>query len=318
MVSGERLYTVYLVMIQERVSLAGKTTMRIGGTARFFAEVRTREDAEQAWAFSQEENIPLIALGSGSNTIFADGVINAVVVRIGADEVETNAKCKMPARPTVGSDGQNAKCLTVQAGKNLPMLINDCAAQGLDLSPLTGIPGTVGGAIVGNAGQGPTGIWIDSFVRSVTVFQSGAWKEMPREACGFGYRHSVFKEAAYAGAIVWETLLCVPRGEPAQIQETIEQLLRKRIGTQPHRKTAGSVFKAHGKTPAWQLIDAAGLRGLHIGGVRITEKHANFLENTGEGTFDDAMAIIDRVRGTVQEPLDIEMRFYGEEGRISE
>lgn len=296
------------MIIQESVPLAGKTTMRIGGMARYFADLFTREDAEQAWNFAKEKGIPLIPFGSGSNTIFADGVVNALVVRIAADEVERTEDKGLRTK---------GKRIQVQGGKNLAILINEFAAQGLDLSPLTGIPGTVGGAIFGNAGQGPQGVWIDTFVESVTMFHYGVWEEMPREACGFGYRDSVFKNSAYAGAIVWEAELAVPQGEPETIKHTIEQLLQKRITTQPHRKTAGSIFKAHGDIPAWKLIEAAGLRGCTIGGVRITEQHANFLENTGEGTFRDAVSIIERVRSTIPEPLDIEMRFYGEDGRLT-
>src|SRR3989344_3119273 len=106
--------------IQENSSLRGKTTMRIGGNARWYAELRTKEDVAEAVIFSEEQEVPLIILGGGSNTIFADGTINALVARLACDAV------------TVQDD-----MVTVEAAKNLPMLINELATKGLDLSALT-------------------------------------------------------------------------------------------------------------------------------------------------------------------------------------
>ena len=285
--------------LKESVPLAGKTTMRIGGTARYFADLASREDIEQAVAFAGEKQLPLIVLGNGSNTVFAEGVIEALVVRLKGETVER-----------VGGH------LTVQAGKNLAMLINELAVEGLDLSALTGIPGTIGGAVFGNAGQGPTGVWIDAFVVSVTAYVEGRWKTFTKEECGFHYRESVFKRMS-GTPLLWEVVLEVPSGEPAAIKHTINTLLEKRIATQPHLKTAGSCFKAVGDTPAWKLIDAAGLRGVQIGGVQIAEKHANFLLNVGQGTFADARAIVEQVRTSVKDPLDVEMRFIQSDGSLA-
>ena len=124
--------------------------MRIGGTAKYYAELETKEDVEAAIAFAEEKNVPFIILGGGSNMIFADGTIDAFVARI--------------ATSTVTVENET---VSVDSGKNLPQLINELAEQGLDLSPLTGILGTVGGAVFGNAGQGPQGTWINGFVDSV-------------------------------------------------------------------------------------------------------------------------------------------------------
>lgn len=286
--------------IQENVSLKRKTTMRIGGTAAYYADVQTKEDVEQAYAFSQENNIPLITFGGGSNTIFADGTINALVIRIAADTVDIQDEI-----------------VAIEAGKNLPVLINELADQGLDLSPLTGILGTVGGAIFGNAGQGPKGIWIDEYVESVTAFVDGQWKECSKEECNLRYRESHFKDIAESSTvIIWSTTLRVPKNNPADIKTEIERLLQRRIETQPHVKTAGSCFKAVGDTPAWQLIDAVGLRGTNVGDVSVSEKHANFLINDGEATCEDTIALIEKIREGVDSPLSIEMRFFQEDGSV--
>ncbi len=127
--------------IHENEPLEPKTTMRIGGKARYFAELKTEEDVEKAHRFAKDKGIPLIILGSGANTVFAEGIIEAFIARVQADDVEIK---------------ENS--VKVDAGKSLASLVNELADLGFDLSPLTGIPGTVGGAIFGNAGQGPKGI----------------------------------------------------------------------------------------------------------------------------------------------------------------
>ncbi|UPA22575.1 UDP-N-acetylmuramate dehydrogenase [Candidatus Peribacteria bacterium] len=286
-------------MFQEMISVGGKTTMRIGGQARYYAELATKDDAEAARDFAQAHEVPLIALGGGSNTVFADGVIDALVVRIKNDETKI--------------EGNTVR---VGSGKNLPMLINELAKHNLDLSPLTGILGTVGGAVFGNAGQGPGGIWMDTFVKEVLVLEEGEWKIFKKEDCDFGYRESTFKHGPEAGTIIWDVLLEVPSKPMMEIEETIQSLLKRRIETQPHVKTAGSCFKAINNTPAWMLIDAAGLRGYSVGDVQIAEKHANFLLNTGKATFEDAVKLVNNVKGAVSEPLDVEMRFIGNDGSL--
>lgn len=283
--------------IRELLPLRPKTTMRIGGTARYFAELRTREDVQEAVAFAMEKHVPLIPLGSGSNTIFAD-TVEALVVQVKHDTVTVDDAI-----------------VTVGAGKNLAMLINELGKQGLDLSALTGIPGTVGGALFGNAGQGPKGVWIDQFVQSVTVHMDGEWQRLSKEACKFAYRESIFKEHV-GPVILFEAELVVPKADPDTIKKQVEALLQKRIETQPHLKTAGSCFKAVGGTPAWQLIDAAGLRGKKIGGIEVSTKHANFLMNTAEGSYADAVALVEEVKQSVQEPLDVEMRFVEPDGSL--
>lgn len=309
--------------MKEHAPLRQKTTMRIGGTARYFADLRSKEDVEEAHRFAKTQHVPLFVLGGGSNTIFSDGEINALIVQIKNDAVTWD-------KDTV----------TVGAGKNLPTFVNECAETGHDLSALTGILGSVGGAIFGNAGQGPKGVWIDSFVESVTVFPGGQWKVLNRDECRFDYRSSVFKDApsslfisddvpppptpppdggrgSRGGAIViWEAKLRIPSGQPAHIREEIEKLLQRRIETQPHVKTAGSCFKAVGGTPAWQLIDAAKLRGERVGGVQIAEKHANFLLNTGDAKYADACAIVEKVKKEIPENLEVEMRFVERDGSI--
>ncbi len=297
------------MLIQELIPLGPKTTMRIGGKARWYADIVTKEDVEEAWKFAKEKGIPLIPLGGGSNTIFADEVIEALVVRI--------------KNETAVIDGNR---VTVSAGKILGSLLNELATQNLDLSPLTGIPGTLGGAIFGNAGQGPKGIWIDTFIESVTVFIDGHWKTMTQEECHFRYRESIFKDLADSRnqkpetrnqLIIWSAILKIPSRPAADVKAEIERLIKKRIETQPHLKTAGSCFKAlPDGTPAWQLIEKAGLRGTKIGGIQISEKHANFLLNVEKGTFEDAIEAVKSIRRQVPQIENVEMRFIAHDGSL--
>ncbi|MBI5156027.1 FAD-binding protein [Candidatus Peregrinibacteria bacterium] len=228
-----------------------------------------------------------------------------MVVRVLAD--------RLTIEPMANS--QQPMSLTVEAGKILATLINECAANNLDLSPLAGIPGTVGGAIVGNAGQGAKGIWIGTYVDHVTVLLGGEWRTYPVGACGFRYRDSVFK--MLPGCIVWEAVLTPPPRPKVEVLTEVEHLLKKRFETQIHGKTAGSCFKSlPDGTSAWQLIDAAGLRGLRCGDVQISEKHANFLLNAGTGTFRDVLSVIGTVREKEPRLAEIEMRLYGKDGCI--
>lgn len=289
--------------IREHEPLKGKTTMRIGGTARYFAQLATKADVEEAVAFAKKQNVPLIPLGGGSNTIFADGEIDALVVRIKASDV------------LIHDD-----TVTVNAGKILPALINELAEEGLDISPLTGILGTVGGAVFGNAGQGPTGTWIDAYIESVDAYIDGTWKTLSKEECNFRYRESWFKAQPITDnrqpPIIWSATLKLPKKDSEEIKEEIQRLLQKRIETQPHVKTAGSCFKAVGDTPAWKLIDAAELRNTNVGNVHISEKHANFLINDGDATFDDAKSVVDTIQKGIPEGLEVEMRFVNEDGTL--
>jgi UDP-N-acetylmuramate dehydrogenase len=284
--------------LQEQFSLRSKTTMRLGGTAEYFVELMTKDDADEVVKFAATKNLPLVLLGSGSNTVFADGQISAVVAQVRYTNVEIKG-----TKVTVG------------AGKNLPMLVNELAEQGLDLSVLTGIPGTLGGAIFGNAGEGPKGVWIDSFVETVTVRIDDVWKTLERGMCEFSYRESAFKSHV-SPVLIWEAVLNVPKGDPVEIKKKIQAVLARRIETQPHLKTAGSCFKAVGGTPAWQMIDAVGLRGLAVGGIQIAPKHANFLLNTGDGTYADAVQLLEVVKEKIPENLEVEMRFVEGDGRL--
>ncbi|OIO54346.1 hypothetical protein AUJ46_03340 [Candidatus Peregrinibacteria bacterium CG1_02_54_53] len=285
------------MQIQERVPLAPKTTMRIGGCARYYAELSRQSDVEIAWKFAQEKGVPMIALGSGSNTVFADGTIDALVVRVVANGIDVSGNI-----------------VRAEAGAPLATVITQLAKRGLDFSALTGIPGTVGGAIFGNAGQGPQGTWLDHYVQTVSAFVEGEWKIFSRKECDFRYRDSVFKRLL--NPLLWKVTLTVPSRPAQAIEREITMLLKKRAVAQPFTRTAGSCFKAFNGTPAWKIIDAAGLKGLTIGDLQVSEKHANFLVNKERATFADVRALIKTIRERTNQPLELEMRLIEESGSL--
>ena len=146
---------------------------------------------------------------------------------------------------------------------------------------------------------------------------------MSNEDCNFSYRESWFKEKSQLPTancqlppVIWSVTLNVPKKDPAEIKSEIERLLQQRIDTQPHVKTAGSCFKAVGGTSAWQLIDAAGLRDTKSNDVHISEKHANFLINDGEATFEDAVNVVKTIEEGIDSGLEVEMRFVKEDGTL--
>lgn len=298
--------------------------MKIGGTARYYAELKIKSDVEEAYQFSQEKDLPLIPLGGGSNTIFADGLIDAIIVSIKEKDLPNSIEALSesigdPHRHVLstvfGVPNGGEHRVKVSAGKYLASLINDQMKKGLDFSPLTGIPGTLGGAIFGNAGQGFDGVWLSNYIYSVSAFINGKWELFSKEECKFGYRTSVFKNIR--SPIIWECTLTAPSHPTEEIKTEVERLLKKRIETQPHIKTAGSCFLSKSKEePAWKLIDAVGLRGLRVGGIEISQKHANFLINTGNATFEDAEKLVRHVQSAVPQDLRVEMRFIEENGSL--
>ena len=132
--------------------------------------------------------------------------------------------------------------------------------------------------------------------------------------CAFGYRESIFKHLDHP--LLWKTTLSVPSRAAKEIESDINTLLKKRSIAQPFTRTAGSCFKAMNGTPAWKIIDAAGLKGAKVGDLQVSDKHANFLINTGNGTYDDAKSLVTEIREKTGSPLELEMRFIEESGAL--
>ncbi len=226
-------------------------------------------------------DVPLLPLGLGSNLIVRDGGVAGVTVRLG----------KAMARIAVEGDH-------VRAGAGAPGIAVASAARDASLAGLEflrGIPGTAGGAVRMNAGAYGRDV-ADILVEATVVRRSGAIETLPAAAFGFSYRDSALPE----GDIVVEALFRSTPGDRATIAAEMDRIAAEREASQPLRsRTGGSTFKNPPGQKAWQLVDAAGCRGLRIGGAQVSEKHTNFLINTGDATSADIEALGDEVRARV-------------------
>jgi UDP-N-acetylmuramate dehydrogenase len=278
--------------------LSRHTTWRIGGMAEFFAVPEDRADLSVLLGMASQSGIPWCILGMGSNLLVRDGGMRGVVIH--------TARLQ---HLTFQDDG------LVRAGAGLPLmrLIMACARTGWrGLEPLTGIPGTVGGAIAMNAGA--AGLEIGQLVRQVLLVDAGGERTCPAEGLAFGYRHS----AIGAAEVVAEVEFLLERGAAvAALAEVEARLVARRAAQAVEGPNAGSVFKNPPGAKAWQLIDQAGLRGLQVGGAQVAPEHANFIVNRGGASACDVLGLIELIRQRVQEfsgiLLEPEIRVVGQD-----
>lgn len=273
-------------IIKERQSLSPYTTIKVGGIARFFSVVHTVEDLLECIRFSQQQNLPLFVIGKGSNLILGDGCIDAVFVvnRIGGVLLKED-------RVEVGA-GVNASYLSQKVSK--------MGYGGLEF--FSGIPGTVGGCVVMNAGAQQKEV-SDVLLEVETIDPFGNFSRYSRGDLEFGYRTSPFK--GNKEVIVSLTFKVY---EDQKAEEKRVSILKKRLDTQPYTvPTAGCMFKNPKGASAGQLIDQCGLKGLEIGGVKVSSKHANFFENNHNATAQNVLDLVERVRYEVKIKTGIDL-----------
>lgn len=279
--------------------LAELTWLRVGGPARALFQPADRADL---CAFLKAYEGEVFAMGVGSNLIVRDGGLDAVVIRLGRGfngfEVEGNRVICGPA------------LLDAHAARK-------AADAGLDLTFLRTIPGAIGGAVVMNAGCYGS-YMADVFVEAEVVLRSGEVVTLSRDDLQFAYRQSQLPQ----GAVITKVVMEAPEGDPAALHARMEEQLAKRDATQPTKdRTAGSTFRnpagfsstgraddSH-ELKAWKVIDDAGLRGATRGGAQMSEKHPNFLINTGGATAADLEDLGEDVRKKVFEHSGIELHW---------
>lgn len=271
--------------------LADFIWFRAGGPAEWLVKPR---DADDLAAFLREldPDVPVLPVGVGSNLIVRDGGVAGVVVRLP----------KSMAQVEVEADG----CVRAGAGAmgiSVASKARDAGIAGLEF--LRGIPGTAGGAVRMNAGAYGRET-CDILVEAKLVLRDGRVETWPLERFGYTYRHSLMPE----GAVVVEAVFRGRPGDPAEIGAEMDRIAREREATQPTRtRTGGSTFKNPPGAKAWRLIDAAGCRGLTLGGAQVSEKHCNFLLNLGGATAADIEALGEEVRRRVREHSGVELEW---------
>ena len=271
--------------------LAPLVWFKAGGHAEWLFEPRDRDDLT-AFLAALDSDIPVMALGLGSNLIVRDGGVPGVVVRLGKAFAGVEA-----------IDSVTLDCGAGASGILVSSKARDAGIAGLEF--LRSIPGTVGGFVRMNGGA-YGGEVSQILVDCDVVLRSGELVHLPAGALHYAYRHSDLP----AGAIVVAARFRGRPGEPAAIQAEMDRIAQAREASQPLRsKTGGSTFRNPPGKKAWELIDAAGCRGLELGGARVSEKHTNFLINGGSASSAEIEALGEDVRRRVRESQGIELEW---------
>lgn len=281
--------------------LSAVTWFKVGGPAEVLFRPADADDLATFLAAKPAE-VPVTVIGVGSNLLVRDGGVPGVVIRLGRAFAE------------IATDGLEVTAGAMALDRNVALAARNAGIAGLEF--LTGVPGTIGGALRMNAGAFGRDM-ADITIAAEAIDGQGHRHRLEAAALGFRYRAS----AVPAGTIFTAARLRGRPGEPLEIARAMAEIDRAREATQPLRTpTGGSTFvnptspEAQGRK-AWQLIDAAGCRGLALGGAQVSEKHCNFLINTGSATAAEIEALGEEVRRRVREAtgvtLDWEIRRIG-------
>lgn len=280
--------------VREQEPMALHTTFRIGGPAEVLAEPENSGQLQELMQYCREEKKPWFILGNGSNLLISDR---------GYDGVMISTRRFDQINFTEEKSTQGIVLVEAGGGVMLSRLAACVAEQELSgFEFAAGIPGTLGGAVTMNAGA--YGGEIKDVIVSATVLTpEGEIHELSREELAFSYRHSIVQEK---NMIVLAAKFAFRRGDGNVIRNTIRELNARRREKQPlEYGSAGSTFKRPEGYFAGKLIEDAGLRGYRVGDVMVSEKHCGFVVNVGNGTFEQAIAVIRHVQKTVQEKFGV-------------
>ena len=281
--------------VEQNKQMALLTTYAVGGSATLAVTLRTAHDIERAAdALSTCGEIPLVVLGRGSNTLFADDGFDGLVVIMASSDESRTVQC----------DGSVVRA----AGSMLmPVLARRSVQAGRGgLEWCVGIPGTVGGAVRMNAG-GHGAEMVDSLIRArVVSLRSGLSQEIDASQLGLHFRGS----ALSAHHVVVSTEFTTTDSTVEEGTRVLDEIVSWRRQHQPGGRNAGSVFvnPAPGEGSAGALIDAAGLRGFSVGGAQVSDKHANFVQASDGATASDIVAVMTHVQRVVEESVGVILR----------
>jgi UDP-N-acetylmuramate dehydrogenase len=308
--------------IQRNISLKKFTSFKIGGPARYFVKVSSLDDFEEAISFAEKKKLKVFVLGGGSNILVSDNGFDGLIIKNEIADFEVLES---------NSDWQ------IKAGSGLPLahLISFGVENNLkNIGYLAGIPGTLGGAIFGNAGAFRHSI--SEFVEKVEIFDLITKKKevIEKQALKFNYRSSILQEKK--NWFLLNAYLKLQKDNSEDLRKIVSEILEKRKEKQPLEfPSAGSIFKnipleeakkevlkrekflvVDGFVPAGFLIEKLGLKGLKKGDAMFSEKHANFIINLGEARARDVKFLIDLAREKAKERYQIklkeEIRYLGE------
>ena len=292
----------------ERVPLAAYTTMHVGGPARFMARPRNPMELKAWLTWADERGLPWLILGEGSNVLIADHGFDGLVIINRRQPAATDFVVV-----AVGDDVH----VRVDAGESLAALVRWSVMQGLTgLEWAAGIPGTIGGALAGNAGAFG-GSMADVVVSAEIGWESGDSHCLSVTELNLTYRRCELLRADESLAVLW-VIVGLKVDRRIDCQARVAEHLQRRRDTQPGGYSAGSIFRNPEGKYAGALIERCGLKGVGVGGAFISERHANFIINCGNATTADVLTLMNRARRAVLQRfgvlLEPEVRLIGDIG----
>ena len=305
----EKLRSHFGSRLREGVTMGRYSVMGVGGPADFLVEAENSQDLEDFARFLWQEEIPHILLGGGSNTLISDKGIREFVVINKAKEIkylDSDSDCPKIWAESGASFGKIAR------------LSGSKGWSGLEWS--AGIPGTVGGAVVNNAGAFGSNVAENLEVAEILHrvddrIQRSTWSV---DQFAYDYRSSVIKSGDIAAVVLNATFGFV-KSTPKEVKGRISDIAKKRQSSQPQGPSLGSMFKNPPGDYAGRLIEEAGLKGTQVGGVEISQVHGNFFLNRGEGSAGDIAELIDLTQKAVRDQfavdLELEIQYIGDWGK---
>ncbi|RJR14484.1 UDP-N-acetylmuramate dehydrogenase [Candidatus Parcubacteria bacterium] len=296
--------------VQENIPLASLTTFEIGGAAKYFVEVKTEADIQEAIQWAKEKNVPFVILAGGSNLLIPDGGLSALVIRVVGDDFSFSGNT-----------------LEAHPGCNLLSLIRLAGEKGLGgWEKLAGIPGTIGGAVRGNAGAfGPEIKDFVDYVRALNI-ETGETREFSNTECTFSYRNSFFKQNP--NWIVARVFLNLESIDPAESKRESDNTIAEREKRHIQNvRAAGSFFmnpvapaniiemfekekqvtSRGGRVPAGWLIEKAGMKGASVGDAQASLQHPNYIVNNGNATAQQVRELAEKIKKAVLEQFGVQL-----------
>lgn len=274
--------------IRENEPLARHTSFGIGGLADYFADVNRLDELVALRRVATEQKVPVFFIGAGSNLLISDRGIRGLVIHLQGD---------------FRTIAINSPLIRIGAGAWMPVLAKQAADAGLSgVEAMIGIPGTIGGGLVMNAGTRDG--WLGNVVETVDALgDDGRVNTLTGDAFGFAYRTSKL-----AGQWLIGAQLRLTPTDSKTVREKIDSILQYRTRTQPlATSNCGSVFKNPDAGPAAQFIEQAGLKGTAVGGARVSERHANFIVNERNASAADVRELMGRIQARVKEKFGVEL-----------
>lgn len=283
--------------IKQNELLSKHTTFAIGGPAKYFAVAKTKEEVLEAIDFAENKKLPFFLLGGGSNLLASDNGYEGLIIKI-----------------QIGGVRIDEEKITAGAGVLLSQLVNESAKHGLSgLEWAVGIPGTIGGAVNGNAGAYGRAISESADEMIVLMEENGEWKEKKysNKECRFEYRKSKFKHLANR-EIILEASLNLRKSDTEKIREEIKKTVLQRKGKIPPQPSAGCVFKNIKKdgqlvAAIGKLVEECGLKGVKSGGAEIPHLHGNYVVNAGGARAEDVVRLINLCKQKVKDRFNLEL-----------